>query len=139
MSHSVRNRELLERRSKKSNHLTIMKSALSRVELYPYGCLLDVTKLVMMGSYTEQEKAEAWFKIAKTVEDYSEEMIEQWVKEIDGLLTFVRSSQFHMLLSSVVLITCYNRQVSSQLSSPLSTSNPIRSSNSPPSIRQTLY
>ena len=66
-----------------------------------------------MGVYTEQEKAEAWSKIAKTVEDYSEEMIEQWIKEIDGLLTFVRSSQFDTLLSGV-LITCHERRVSSR-------------------------
>ena len=61
-----------------------MKSALNRVMFFPYACLLDTTKRAM-GFYTEQEKAEAWLKIAKTVEDYSEEMIDQWIKEIDGL------------------------------------------------------
>ena len=123
---------------RKRIHLTSMKSVSGGVMLLAYVCLLDVTKLAIMGSYTEQEKAEAWSKIAKTVEDYSEEMIEQWIKEIDGLLTFVRFSQFATLLSGV-LITCYNRRVSSQLSSPLSTSNRIRSFSSPQQIRRTLY
>ena len=49
---------------------------------------LVIAKLEI-GVYTEE--AEAWYKVAKTVEDYSEEMIEQWIKEIDGLLTFVCS------------------------------------------------
>ena len=53
-------------------------------------------KLVALGECSEQDKAEAWPKIAKMVEDYSEDLIEQWNKEIDGLLTFVRSSQFHI-------------------------------------------
>ena len=51
---------------------------------------------LVVGEYSEKEKAEAWPKIAKMVEDYSEDLIEQWNKEIDGLLTFVRSSQVHM-------------------------------------------
>ena len=105
---------------------------------FPYVCLPDVAKLAMMGFYTEQEKAEAWSKIAKTVENYSEEMIEQWIKEIDGLLTFVRSSQIRTLLS-VVLITRHDRRVSSRLSSPLSTFNHIPFFSSPQLIRRTLY
>ena len=40
-----------------------------------------------------EEKAEAWHNVANTVKNYSDELIEQWIKEIDGLLTFVRPSQ----------------------------------------------
>ena len=43
--------------------------------------------------YTEKERQEAMERIAKTVEKYSDELVEQWNKEIDGLLTFVRT--FH--------------------------------------------
>lgn len=39
--------------------------------------------------YNEEKKAEAWTKTAKTVKEYSEEMVDQWNKEIDALLTFV--------------------------------------------------
>lgn len=44
--------------------------------------------------YTDTEKREAWDKASKTVEDFSNELIDQWNKEIDGLLTFVRISGF---------------------------------------------
>ena len=30
-----------------------------------------------------------WEETAKTIEKYSDELVEQWNKEIDGLLTFV--------------------------------------------------
>ena len=40
----------------------------------------------------KKEKAEAWNKASKTVMKYSDEMVDQWNKEIDGLLTFVRFS-----------------------------------------------
>ena len=46
-----------------------------------------------------EEKAEAWHNVSKTVKDYSDELIEQWIKEIDGLLTFVRTSQRYTQLS----------------------------------------
>lgn len=41
--------------------------------------------------YTEKEKTEAWTSVAKTVETYSDKMIERWIKEIDTYLVFVRS------------------------------------------------
>ena len=41
--------------------------------------------------YTDKEREEAWARITLTVEKYSEELVEQWNKEIDGLLTFVCS------------------------------------------------
>ena len=59
-------------------------------------------KLVALGECSEQDKAGAsWPKVAKMVEDYSEDLIEQWNKEIDDLLTFVRSFQFHIGLPGV--------------------------------------
>ena len=39
--------------------------------------------------YTDKEREEAWGRITLTVEKYSDELVEQWNKEIDGLLTFV--------------------------------------------------
>ena len=45
-----------------------------------------------MDAYTEKEKAEAWDKASETVMKYSNEMVEYWHKEIDGLLTFVSIS-----------------------------------------------
>ena len=39
--------------------------------------------------YTKEEITEMWEETAKTVEKYSDELVEQWNKEIDGLLTFV--------------------------------------------------
>ena len=39
-----------------------------------------------------EKKAEAWDEVSNTVKDHSDELIEQWIKEIDGLLTFVRPS-----------------------------------------------
>ena len=39
----------------------------------------------------KKEKTEAWHKVANTVKDYSDELVEQWIKQIDGLLTFVSS------------------------------------------------
>ncbi|KAH9910358.1 uncharacterized protein BXZ73DRAFT_20400, partial [Epithele typhae] len=30
----------------------------------------------------------AWYETRKTVEKYSDELVDQWNKEIDGLLTF---------------------------------------------------
>ena len=45
-----------------------------------------------MGVYTEKEKAEAWSGFAKTVQTYSDELIELWTKELDDIPTFVCSS-----------------------------------------------
>ena len=39
--------------------------------------------------FSDQEREKAWKNITSTVETYSDEMVEQWNKEIDGLLTFV--------------------------------------------------
>ena len=39
--------------------------------------------------YTDKEREEAWGRITLTVEKYSDELVEQWNKEIDGLQTFV--------------------------------------------------
>ena len=39
--------------------------------------------------YTDEEREEAWDRITDTVKKYSDERVEQWNKEIDGLLTFV--------------------------------------------------
>ena len=52
-----------------------------------------------MEDYTEKDKAEAWDKILKTVKDYSDELVDQWIKEIDGLLTFVCPPQRYIQLS----------------------------------------
>ena len=41
--------------------------------------------------YTDEEREKAWGRITLTVEKYSDELVEQWNKEIDGLLTFVCS------------------------------------------------
>ena len=42
------------------------------------------------GTYTHYEKAQAWDKAAKKVEEVSEEMVRRWSNEIDTLLVFVR-------------------------------------------------
>ena len=47
----------------------------------------DTTKV-----YTEAEKTAAWNKASTTVKKYSDELVEQWNREIDGLLTFVSIS-----------------------------------------------
>ena len=49
-------------------------------------------KELITDAYTEKEKAEAWDKASETVMKYSNEMVEHWNKEIDGLLTFVSVS-----------------------------------------------
>ena len=43
--------------------------------------------------YTDKQREEARERIARTVEKYSDELVEQWNKEIDGLLTFVRAAR----------------------------------------------
>ena len=40
--------------------------------------------------FSDEERDEAWKNITKAAKKYSDEMVEQWNKEIDGLLTFVR-------------------------------------------------
>ena len=40
--------------------------------------------------FSDEEREKAWKNITSAVEKYSDEMVEQWNKEIDGLLTFVR-------------------------------------------------
>ncbi|KAI0794625.1 hypothetical protein C8Q74DRAFT_1194967 [Fomes fomentarius] len=45
-------------------------------------------KKELYARYNEEKKAEAWTKTAKTVKEYSDEMVDQWNKEIDALLTF---------------------------------------------------
>ena len=45
-----------------------------------------------MDVFTEEEKADAWKNTAETVQKYSVELVEQWNKEMDGLLTFVSFS-----------------------------------------------
>ena len=42
-----------------------------------------------MNRHSGAEKAQAWMETAKTVEDHSNELVDQWNKEVDGLLTFV--------------------------------------------------
>ena len=42
-----------------------------------------------MNRHSGEEKAQAWMETAKTVEDHSNELVDQWNKEVDGLLTFV--------------------------------------------------
>ena len=39
--------------------------------------------------FSDEEREKAWKNITSAVEKYSDEMVEQWNKEIDGLLTFV--------------------------------------------------
>ena len=41
--------------------------------------------------HTDEEREKAWGRITMTVEKYSDELVEKWNKEIDGLLTFVRT------------------------------------------------
>ena len=41
--------------------------------------------------YTEEEREEALNRLTDTVKKYSDERVEQWNKQIDGLLTFVRA------------------------------------------------
>ena len=43
----------------------------------------------MKDIYTDEEREDAWGRITLIVEKYSDELVEQWNKEIDGLLTFV--------------------------------------------------
>ena len=45
----------------------------------------------MKDTYTDEEREKAWERITLTVEKYSDELVEQWNKQIDGLLTFVRA------------------------------------------------
>ena len=51
--------------------------------------LIREIKAALNSRYNEEKKAEAWTRTAKTVEMYSTEMVDQWNKEIDALLTFV--------------------------------------------------
>ena len=39
--------------------------------------------------YPEKKRTKAWVKTADIIKKYSDEMVDQWNKEIDGLLTFV--------------------------------------------------
>ncbi|RPD57229.1 hypothetical protein L226DRAFT_465995, partial [Lentinus tigrinus ALCF2SS1-7] len=41
-----------------------------------------------MKDYPEKMRTEAWVKTAKVIKKHSDEMVDQWNKEIDGLLTF---------------------------------------------------
>ena len=43
--------------------------------------------------YTDQEREEAWNRLTETVKKYSDERVDQWNKQIDGLLTFVRAQR----------------------------------------------
>lgn len=52
-----------------------------------------------MDVFTEEEKADAWKNTAETVQKYSVELVEQWNKEMDGLLTFVRFSSSSILIA----------------------------------------
>ena len=54
-------------------------------------------------AYTEEEKVAAWNKASETVMKYSDEMVDNWNKEIDGLLTFVSIS----LLGSASICRTY--------------------------------
>ena len=68
-------------------------------------------------------------------------MVEHWIKQIDGLLTFVclfaLSEQLHVY--PFITDDIDDRRVFFRLFSPLSTSSPIRSSFPPPLIRQTSF
>ena len=44
--------------------------------------------------YTEEEKRIAWDKASKTVEEFGNELVDQWNRGIDNLLTFVRDLIF---------------------------------------------
>ena len=68
-------------------------------------------------------------------------MVEHWIKQIDGLLTFVCLSALSEQLHVYPFITddIDDRRVFFRLFSPLSTSSPIRSSFPPPLIRQTSF
>lgn len=45
-----------------------------------------------MNVHTDEEKRKAWSKVSLTVSEFSNELVDQWNQEIDGLLTFVRIS-----------------------------------------------
>ena len=59
----------------------------------------DTTKV-----YIEAEKMAAWNKASTTVKKYSDELVEQWNREIDGLLTFVSISLYkHAIFTTTKL------------------------------------
>ena len=60
-----------------------------------YAHLLNLTK-VAAEIYSQEEREKAWSEVAGKVEAYSDELIKQWIREIDGLLTFVRPSQLNI-------------------------------------------
>ena len=50
-----------------------------------------------LDAHADKEKAErAWEDTTKIVEKYSDELVDQWNQEIDGLLTFVSISHCYM-------------------------------------------
>ena len=49
--------------------------------------------------FSNEESEKAWKHIANDVEKYSDEMVEQWNKEIDNFLTYVSLNTTSRLIS----------------------------------------